>query len=57
MGDFGKDWPVYLALMGFIWMVSYAIIKSKQEEKKEKDQNKASQIKTGIKGQASKPQK
>lgn len=36
MTDFGKDWPVYFALLGFVSMVVFAIVQSKKKEKEER---------------------
>jgi len=45
MRDLAKDWPVYLVLLGFVWMVSYPIVKTKLEEKRKREQDKTSQEK------------
>ncbi len=38
-----QNWPIYLLLGGFVTFVIYAVINSRQQEKKEKqEQNKPS---------------
>jgi len=36
-----KNWIVYIMLGGFIWFVTYMIIYSRKEDKKEEEQIKA----------------
>ena len=35
--NFAQDWPIYLLLGGFIVFVIYALINSRQQEKKDKE--------------------
>ena len=40
-----KNWPVYLGLGGFIWLVTCLIINSRRQDKKEEDQKKSQENK------------
>lgn len=40
MGNLAKNWPVYILMAGFIWLVAYVYITSNREEKKKQDKEK-----------------
>ena len=43
MGNLAKNWPVYILMAGFIWLIVYAFITSHKEEKKRQEQEKGKQ--------------
>jgi len=40
MNHLARNWPVYILLVGFIWLVAKVCINSYKEEKKDQEQKK-----------------
>jgi len=49
MGNLAKNWPVYVLMAGFIWLIAYTYINSHKEEKKRQEQENNKQSKIGTK--------
>lgn len=43
MGNLEKNWPVYVLMAGFIWLIVYTFINSHKEEKKKYEEEKGKQ--------------
>ena len=48
MGDLAKNWPVYILMVGFIWLVAYVYISSHREEKKKQEKESGKQSKGPV---------